>query len=127
MLKQLLPWILIGLSLLGGIGLFVYSMITGDEEEEETEGTDPLATTAADGTRLGDTLGVTSEEYRGVPRKSRMMALQESLEKSLDSREGVAQTSRNRMTMPWFLLVGADGSGKKTILSNTGLRLPYGE
>ena len=28
--------------------------------------------------------------------------------------------------MPWFLLVGADDSGKRTVLSNNGLPQPFG-
>ena len=76
------------------------------------------------GGRYADAFAVFA--YRGSARKSRMIALKESLEKSLDSREGQTVTQKNRMAMPWFLLVGADGSGKKTVLANNGLPLPYG-
>jgi type VI secretion system protein ImpL len=128
-MRTVLPWLIIGLSVLGGIGLFVYNWLRPDEEEEGEgegyEGGDTLMITAAEGKK--DDLATTTEEYRGSARKSRMIALKESLEKSLDSREGTQVSSaKSRMSMPWFLLVGADGSGKKTILANTGLPLPYG-
>src|SRR5437588_2145158 len=125
-MQQLLPWILIGLSVLGGIGLLVYNWLQPDEDEEEDyEGADTLMMTSAEGGKK-DEFATTTEEYRGSARKSRMIALKESLEKSLDSREGETVTQKNRMAMPWFLLVGADGSGKKTVLANNGLALPYG-
>ena len=124
-MQQLLPWILIGLSVLGGIGLLVYNWLQPDEDEDEDyEGADTLMT-GADGAKK-DEFSTTTEEYRGGARKSRMIALKESLEKSLDSREGETVTQKNRMAMPWFLLVGADGSGKKTVLANNGLPLPFG-
>src|SRR6266567_1129443 len=111
-MQQYLPWILIGLSVLGGIGLLVYNWLQPDEDEEEDyEGGDTLMMTSAEGGKK-DEFSTTTEEYRGGARKSRMIALKESLEKSLDSREGETVTQRNRMAMPWFLLVGADGSGK---------------
>src|SRR5437868_5463087 len=122
-MQQLLPWILIGLSVLGGIGLLVYNWLQPDEDDDEDyEGADTLMITAADGGKK-DEFSTTTEEYRGGARKSRMIALKESLEKSFDSREGETVTQKNRMAMPWFLLVGADGSGKKTVLGNNGL--PY--
>lgn len=125
-MKTLIPWIIIALSVLGGIALMVYNAMQSDEDEEgeDLEGGDTLMMTAAEGKK--DALASTTEEYRGSARKSRMIALKESLEKSLDSREGQRVTSKNRMTMPWFLLVGADGSGKKTVLANNGLPLPFG-
>jgi type VI secretion system protein ImpL len=129
MLKQYLPAILIGLSLLAGIGMLVYSWLRPEEDEEgeDYEGSDTLMMTAADGGGgKKDEFATTTEEYRGGARKSRMIALKESLEKSLDSREGLQVTHKNRMAMPWFLLVGADGSGKKTVLANNGLVLPFG-
>ena len=101
-----------------------YWFFGGEEEDDNTP--DPLEVTAAE-RRTNDALATTTEEYRGAARKSRMIALKESLERSLDSREGMAQGSaRDRMIMPWFMLVGADGSGKKTILANNGLDLPWG-
>ena len=125
-LAKVLPWIIIALSVLGGIGLLVYNALASDEEDidESPDGTDTLAITAAEG--MKDALASTTEEYRGATRKSRMIALKQSLERSIDSREGERIQSKNRMTMPWFLLVGADGSGKRTVLGNNGLPLPFG-
>ncbi|MEX2155176.1 MAG: type VI secretion system protein, partial [Gemmatimonadaceae bacterium] len=122
-----LPWLLLGLGLASVIGLVLYLVLGGEEEEDpDLAGADTLMITAAEG-GLKDPLATTTEEYKSTARKSRMIALKESLERSLDSREGTAQISaRDRMLMPWFMLVGADGSGKKTILANTGLALPWG-
>lgn len=122
-----LPWLLLTLSvvILGVLGWYYFA--DEDEDEPETlEERDPLGVTAAE-IGAADPLATTTEEYRGAGRKSRMIALKESLERSLDSREGVARGSaRDRMVMPWFMLVGADGSGKKTVLANNGLDLPWG-
>lgn len=125
-MRNWIPLVIIGLSVLGGIGLLVYNYLRPDEEEEgeELEGGDTLMITAAEGKK--DDLATTTEEYRGTARKSRMIALKASLEKSLETREGTTVAAKNRMAMPWFMLVGADGSGKRTILANTGLPLPYG-
>src|SRR5687767_10417514 len=124
-----LPWLIIGIALVSG-GFLVWYLVAGGEEEDEDSdlaGADTLMITAADGSIIKDPLATTSEEYKSTARKSRMIALKESLERSLDSREGAAQISaKDRMLMPWFMLVGADGSGKKTILANTGLPLPWG-
>lgn len=126
-----LAFLLIGLALLGSIGLVAYWFFGGEDEEEpieEHEGSDALAVTAAEGRgAFKATLATTTEEYRGSGRRSRVLALRQSLERSLDSRQGVEITSaKDRMSMPWFMLVGADSSGKKTILANTGLALPWG-
>ncbi|HYC53261.1 MAG TPA: type VI secretion protein IcmF/TssM N-terminal domain-containing protein [Gemmatimonadaceae bacterium] len=118
--------LLIVLTLASGAALLWYLVFGGEEVDETTDSSsDPLSITAAE--RIKDALATTTEEYRGAARKSRVIALKESLERSLDSREGVAQGSaKDRMIMPWFMLVGADGSGKKTILANNGLPLPWG-
>src|SRR5688572_9039146 len=125
-----LAFLLIGLAIVGSIGLLIYWFFGGEDEEvgEEQGRPDGLAVMASEGPNaFKDTLATTTEEYHGSARKSRVLALKESLERSLDSRHGVAMTSaRERMTQPWFMLVGADGSGKKTILANTGLALPWG-
>jgi type VI secretion system protein ImpL len=126
-----LAFLLIGLTVLGSIGLVLYWFFGGEEEEEtgdEHAASNALAITASEGPNaFKDTLATTTEEYRGSARKSRMLALKESLERSLDSRQGVTMGSaKDRMQMPWFMLVGADGSGKQTILGNTGLPLPWG-
>lgn len=127
------PWVmyaLIAMAVISVAGLVWYLVWGGDEEDdhEDSGGPDALSITAADGSPLSDALATTaSEELQTTARESRMVALKESLERSLDSREGKAQMSaKDRMSMPWFLLVGADGSGKRTILANTGLPLPWG-
>src|SRR5687768_16089550 len=121
-----LPWLIIAFAVLSGVGLVWYLMAGGEEEDAEDAGDDPLAITAAEG-GITDRLAITTEELKTTARESRMLAIKESLQRSLDSREGRAQTSaKDRMHMPWFMLVGADGSGKKTILANTGLELPWG-
>lgn len=120
--------LLVGLVFVGGIGLLIWYFVGGEEVEETGEGhegADTLMITASEGAK--DPFATTTEEYKSTARKSRMIALKESLERSLDSREGTATASaKDRMAMPWFMLVGADGSGKKTILANTGLPLPWG-
>jgi type VI secretion system protein ImpL len=55
-----------------------------------------------------------------------MIALKDSLEKSLQTRAGVKASGLDRLAMPWFMLVGTEGSGKKSLLASTGLPLPYG-
>lgn len=124
-----LPWLLLILSvvIVGALGWYYFADDDEDDQLETLEEErDPLGVTAAE-PGGPDPLATTTEEYRGAGRKSRMIALRESLERSLDSREGVARGSaRDRMIMPWFMLVGADGSGKKTVLTNNGLDLPWG-
>src|SRR6185295_7794802 len=126
-MRTILPWLIIGLSVLGGIALLVYNAMTSEDDDaegdEQSEGGNGLAITAAE---KKNELASTTEEYRGSARKSRVIALKESLERSFDSRQGQRITSKNRMTMPWFLLVGADESGKRTVLSNNGLPQPFG-
>jgi type VI secretion system protein ImpL len=110
---------------------FIWYLVAGGEEEDDetSEGrsgldADTLAITTPG---MDPNLLTTAEEFRSTGRRSRMIALKESLERSLDSREtGVKLSSQDRMKMPWYLLVGADGSGKKTLLANTGLSLPFG-
>ena len=121
--------ILLGLGFLAGGGFVFYALFIEEEEDEEegAPGYDGGAT-MADGSRadtLGETLLSTAAEERGA-RKSRMLALKDSLERSLEGREGEAAEGTDRMSMPWFLLLGANGSGKTTMLANTGLPLPYG-
>lgn len=126
-MRELLPWLLIGLSVLGGIALLVWNAMRPDEDEDEPDqitGPGSLATTAAEGKRSD--LATTTEEYKGSARKSRILSMKASLEKSLDTTIGPRASTKDRMTMPWFLLVGADGSGKQTVLANNGLPLPYG-
>jgi type VI secretion system protein ImpL len=120
-----LPWLLLALTAVVGGFLLWYYVAGGVDEDEVIEGVDPLSVTAAED-RAKDPFSTTTEEYRGAARKSRMIALRQSLERSLDAREGVRGSTKDRMIMPWFMLVGADGSGKKTILANNGLELPWG-
>jgi type VI secretion system protein ImpL len=124
-----LPWVVIVFALISLIGLVWYLFFGGEDEEDVTEdlvGADTLSITAAEGA-FKDTLATTAEELRTTARESRIIALKQSLERSLDSRESRAHApAKDRMSMPWFMLVGADGSGKKTILGNTGLPLPWG-
>lgn len=124
------PWVILGLGIVMTLGMGWYLLFGGEEEVDGTEGgrpgidDDTLATTAPG---MDATLLTTAEEFKSTARKSRMIALKESLERSLDSREtGMKLSAQDRMKMPWYLLVGADGSGKKTLLANTGLSLPWG-
>src|SRR5439155_5986716 len=120
-----LPWVIIGLSVAGGLVLLVWSVLHSDDEEpaEGASGVDALEITAAEARKRFET---TTEEYRGSTRRSRIQSLKASLESSLDTTIGPRASSKNRMTMPWFMLVGAEGSGKDTVLANCGLPLPYG-
>lgn len=128
-----MTWLILGLLALGFIAgaIFLWQWWNSEEDEsEEAEGYDGGATQMVGpdgGTTLSDTLSTTTEEYRGA-RKSRMIALKESLEASLETRHGdmADASSRDRLSMPWFLLLGGEGSGKTTLLANTGLPLPYG-
>ena len=127
----MLPWLIIGALLLGGIAMILYNFFFVEEEEEPDEAYDGGDTLAIDGQKpdgdtMSETLATTTEEYKSA-RKSRMIALKESLEASLETRHGTESASeKDRMSMPWFMLVGSDGSGKTTLLANTGLPLPYG-
>ncbi len=120
-------WLLIA-GFVAGLGYFVYVFFIeeGEDEEEEGEGYDGAKTMLdGGGATLGETLLSTAAEERKA-RKSKMLALKDSLERSLEGREGEGAEATDRMSMPWFLLLGASGSGKTTMLANTGLPLPYG-
>src|SRR4051812_1547249 len=124
-LPSWLPFALIGFALVFALGFVIYYLRDDDDEEDDADGA--IASTlilGGDTVREDSPLGRTTEEYRA--RKSRMLSLTASLEDSLKTREGVAAYADNRFSMPWFLLVGADGSGKSTMLANTGLPLPFG-
>jgi len=125
-MRSMLPWIIIGLSLAGGLGLFIWNALRPEEEEDVSDAPDAkdaLAITAAEGRK---DLATTTEEYKGSGRKSRILSMKASFEKSLETAIGPRAHTKDRMTMPWFMLVGADGSGKRTVLANSGLPLPYG-
>ncbi|HEU4995545.1 MAG TPA: type VI secretion system protein [Gemmatimonadaceae bacterium] len=127
-MRNVLPWILIGLSVAGGLALLVWSMLRPEEDEEidDGQGVGPnaLAITASESTKAN--LAQTTEEFGASKRKSRILSMKASLERSLDTTIGARASTKDRMTMPWFLLVGADGSGKATVLANNGLALPFG-
>ena len=125
-LLLLLIILLIGLA---GGGYFLYQWYISDEDDEG-EGFDGGGTTQMIGrdgeTTLSETLMTTAAE--GGARKSRIIALKESLEASLETRHGDVEdaSGKDRLSLPWFLLIGGEGSGKTTMLANTGLPLPYG-
>src|SRR6185503_14916618 len=98
----------------------------GDDEDEDDEEYGPDgATLAMSGAHAASTQELPeSDEMRA--RKSRMLALKDSLERSLQTRGGPKAEEVDRLSMPWFMLVGTEGSGKKALLANTGLPLPYG-
>ena len=124
MLSSLPKWapiaIILGLTFLS---MIIYLFVTrGDDDEDEDD-------EYADGeTRLmgagAETLDLESDETRA--RKSRMIALKDSLDRSLQTRGGTANAEVDRLAMPWFMLVGTEGSGKRSLLANTGLPLPFG-
>lgn len=121
-MPQWLPFLMMGLSGVVGLGLLWYYVAGGEEEDDAP---DPLSITTSE--KAPDPFALTAEESRGsAGRRSRVLALKESLERSLDEREGIRGSDKDRMQMPWFMLVGADGSGKKTILANNGLDQPWG-
>src|SRR5579862_2052963 len=110
------------------IVLWVIGGRGGDEEEEDVAegggaGYEGGKTLLEDADRTQQ-IGGEGDDTRA--RKSRMIALKESFESSLQTRGGPKQSTRDRLSLPWFMLVGADGSGKKSLLANTGLPLPYG-
>jgi type VI secretion system protein ImpL len=118
---------LFGVGTLVGLGYVVYYAFIQEEDEEDEgdAGYDGGRTMAEGGETLGETLLSTAAEERAA-RKSRMLALKDSLERSLEGRDGEGAETKDRMSMPWFLLLGPAGSGKTTMLANTGLPLPYG-
>ncbi len=132
-MANLPQWAPLALLIVGGLTMafMIWYFIAGGEEEEDepSEGRSGLDadTLAITSPGMDPNLLTTAEEFRSTGRNSRMIALKESLERSLDSREtGMKLSAQDRMKMPWYLLVGADGSGKKTLLANTGLSLPFG-
>src|SRR5690348_16697967 len=105
-------WIIIGVGFLGTGGYLVFYLLSDEEEEDDASAGYDGGSTMLDGGRadtLGETLLSTADESRGA-RKSRMLALKDSLERSLEGREGEGAETQDRMSMPWFLLLGASGS-----------------
>lgn len=123
LLRKNLPLIMLGLAALMVVGFLIYSSLQPDEDEEDEDdsgsGGKKSGSAAADTQELMET-----DDMRA--RKSRMIALKDSLEKSLQTRAGIKASGLDRLAMPWFMLVGAEGSGKKSLLASTGLPLPYG-
>lgn len=120
-------WVILGVGFVTGLGLVIWNLVTAEEEDEEEEGFEGGETLTVEGKKpdLDSTLATTAEDF--TARKSRMIALKESLEASLEVRQGPESAgAKDRMSMPWFMLVGGEGSGKTTLLANTGLTLPYG-
>jgi type VI secretion system protein ImpL len=123
-IRKNLPLILLGIAALLFAVFFIYSFLRSDEEEEEDE-EDLSSTMKMSGSHAADTQEL-AETADMRARKSRMIALKDSLEKSLQTRAGVKASGLDRLAMPWFMLVGTEGSGKKSLLASTGLPLPYG-
>ncbi|MEO5567168.1 MAG: type VI secretion protein IcmF/TssM N-terminal domain-containing protein, partial [Gemmatimonadaceae bacterium] len=125
MLRDKLPLIMIVLAGLILLAFAIYSY-TRDDEEEDEDDLDAGSTMKMSGSHAANTLELPGGDDYGA-RRSRMIALKDSLERSLSTRTGVkASGGLDRLAMPWFMLVGAEGSGKRSLLSSTGLPLPYG-
>jgi type VI protein secretion system component VasK len=115
------PLIMVVLGGLIFLAFAVYSYFRDDEEDDDEE--DGGSTVRMSGAHA-DT---TTELAGGDARKSRMLALKDSLDRSLQTRSGVREAGGiDRLAMPWFMLVGTENSGKRSLLSSTGLPLPYG-
>ena len=95
-----------------------------DEDDEEEFGADGR-TLKMSGAHAADTQELPeTDEMRA--RKSRMLALKDSLERSLQTRSGAAAAEVDRLSMPWFMLVGSEGSGTKALLApGTEQRPPF--
>src|SRR4051812_15524807 len=102
-----------------------YAWFTRGDEDDDDDDEEDGATVRMSGAHADATLELPeSAEMRA--RKSRMIALKDSLERSIQTRSGAAAAEVDRLSMPWFMLVGTEGSGKKALLAATGLPLPYG-
>ena len=120
-----LPWVIMVLGLGLGVGLMIYNVVREEDDEDSEEdanaetiaAADPLARTADE-----RSLDKTADERAQL---SAIVGLRTSLEQSSPDGTGV-RSSTDRMTLPWYLLVGPEGSGKTTLLDNTGLGLPFG-
>jgi type VI secretion system protein ImpL len=125
MLSSLPKWVLplVMFAVFAAIALAMYFRADDDEDEDDEDYAD--ADTMRRSGASASTLELPeSDEMRA--RKSRMIALKDSLERSLQTRAGAKAAEVDRMSMPWFMLVGSEGSGKKALLAATGLPLPYG-
>ena len=119
-----LPIIILAITL---AAMAVYLWVNrGDDDEDDDEDFEGDGQTL----RLSGAHAETQELPESAEtraRKSRMIALKDSLERSLQTRGGPrAAAEVDRLSMPWFMLVGTEGSGKKALLAATGLPLPYG-
>ncbi|HEY6219608.1 MAG TPA: type VI secretion protein IcmF/TssM N-terminal domain-containing protein, partial [Gemmatimonadaceae bacterium] len=116
--------VILGVGVLMMAIMGAYSLLSEDEYEDEDEDEEGLGSTQKMGGAHADT---TLELPESEARKSRMLALKDSLDRSLQTRVGgVNATKLDRLAMPWFMLVGTEGSGKKSLLASTGLPLPFG-
>ena len=120
-----LPIIILAITLVAtAVYLWVNRGDDDDEDDEDFEGDG--RTLKMSGAHGAETMEL-PESAEGRARKSRMIALKDSLERSLQTRGGLrAAAEVDRLSMPWFMLVGTEGSGKKALLAATGLPLPYG-
>src|SRR4051812_5733761 len=109
-LRDKLPLLMMVLAGIVTIVIFVYSFLRDDEEEDEDD-LEAGSTLKMSGSHAADTLELPeSDDMRA--RKSRMIALKDSLERSLQTRGGVkASGGIDRLAMPWFMLVGSETSG----------------
>jgi hypothetical protein len=122
LLRAKLPLIMM---ITGGVVLvafMLYSFFREDEEDDDEDG-DLLD---ASGRKLSSSSVSTLDVPEAEARKSRMIALKDSLERSLQTRAGAKSSGLDRMALPWFMLVGTENSGKRNLLASTGLPLPYG-
>ena len=122
--KLLVPAAIIAVTILSIVAYLWFNRGDEDEEDEDEEYGPDGSTMKMSGSHAAETQDIESDEMRA--RRSRMIALKDSLDRSLQTRGGVKAAEIDRLAMPWFMLVGTEGSGKKSLLANTGLPLPFG-
>ena len=121
-IKSHLLLVFLGFGAVVALILVIYSLASSDEEEDDED------EVGGSTMKMSGSHGMETQELPETEaRKSRMIALKDSLERSLQTRTGIKEAGGiDRMAMPWFMLVGTENSGKRTLLANTGLPLPYG-
>lgn len=124
-----LPWLVIALGLAFGVGLMIYNAVREEDDEEIDDGAHTETLVASERQGGDDPLARTADERLGAlaggAAKGGMFSLKQSFEDSLQTRADT-KPAKDRMVMPWYMLVGPEGSGKTAMLENTGLPLPYG-
>lgn len=120
-LRTNLPMIMM---IIGGVVLVAFMAYSFFRDDEEDDDEDDLVD--GSGGKLSSSSVSTLDVPEAEARKSRMIALKDSLERSLQTRAGAKSSSLDRMALPWFMLVGTENSGKRNLLASTGLPLPYG-